>query len=698
MGLFASTLVFLVIMWCLGYSLSKLLKKEYDLIEINIMRFGMGFAGFAVLTVIIGTIGLALDIWLFLGLSILIASVTKLIPMFTSKKESSDFKFPKMKLKKSHLIYLLLFIMFGITLYMYTTGANAYPYLEDDDPWAHAMGAKYVSIEKNFNDAGIEEGYPFGHNFYINPYPPAYDVLLGLLLQVHNSVPQVIKFTNALLISMSILFMFFLARNLLKSDVKAIIATFILFANPSFMSHFIWALSMNVPIGITLLYILTKHNTFSFKEKEPLLLISIIVAAMTFIQPSSAIKFLILVGLFWVARWIIKKKADVPLLTALIVGGIIALLWWGPHLGNYLDSTSPAGIAEGAKAGFVERVTSYFNPDSGSATRPYTFDDFFVAKKTNMINNPFGWGIGITLLLILGLLITIYYATKNQYFIWITIVVVGLTLIFKFVFPQYPSFAVGVILACVAAIAVWATKSKNEKFEWVLPVLLWFLFTFMIVNSATFRTPGFFSFRTWMFMAIPVAILCAEAIYFIGLFIKGIGKSFNTKIPLSTIVILLLVLVYFTAFPAKYTVNTAFWGPGGSFQAIEEAIGYSWISTLPTDTKVFALCPERPRNKELPGFEDAKVIGFGGFSCGWCQDVIDYREIAFNDTPENLNNWLKSKGYEYMTSDLLCVKEFGANATGTKLTSYIKSGLFELAYAYPPPPNNQPLFFVFKVN
>lgn len=651
MGLFTSTLLFFVITWCLGYPLSKLLKTKQDLIELNIMRIGFGLGGFAVLTIIIGTIGIVLDLWVILGLSVLFAAITALVPLLKDKNKKIELKFGKFKLKKSYLIYLMLIIMFIVTLQMYSSGANKYPYLEDDDPWAHAMGAKYVAMEKNFYDEGLDKDYPFGHHFYLQPYPPTYDVLMGVLLQAYNSVPEVLKFSNALLISLSLLFFFFLARNILKSDTKAIIATFILFVNPSYMSHFIWALSLNVPLGITMLYVLTKKESFNIKDKGILLLLSIMIASMAFTQPSSTIKFMILVGLYWVGKWIVTKKADWLIVSAVILGIVISLIWWAPNLDSYIKANSPARVTAGEEdSNFLGQLNSFFSPDSGSATRPYTVDDFFVAKTSNMINNPVGWGMGITILVLLGLFVMLFYFTS------------------------------------------WRKKEK----EWMLPVLLWFLFTFILVNSATFRTPGFFSFRTWLLMAIPVAIICAEAVYFLASLIKSVGKNFNIKIPISTIILVVLIAVYFTAFPAKYAVNTSFWGPGGSFQAIEEAIGYSWLSGLPTDTKVFALCPERPRNKELPGFEDAKVIGYGAFSCGWCQDVIDYREIAFNQTPEDFHTWLKDNKYEYVTSDLLCVRDFGPNATGNKLTSYIQSGLFDITYGYPQPPN-QPLFFVFKV-
>ena len=58
----------------------------------------------------------------------------------------------------------------------------------------------------------------------------------------------------------------------------------------------------------------------------------------------------------------------------------------------------------------------FFNPEGGTATRAYSFSDFFIAQKTNMINSPIGIGIIISLItiviesaLLFSVLITLIY-------------------------------------------------------------------------------------------------------------------------------------------------------------------------------------------------------------------------------------------------------------------------------------------------
>ena len=643
MGEFLSVVIFLVTIWCLGYSISRLLKPEEDLFKQNILRLGLGLGLFAVLSIIFGYLAIPLDWKIFLLISVLGAATLKIIDI-VKDKEDSAFKF-SLKFKKKHIVYLIVLILFLVSFYMYYHGATIYKHLEDDDPWDHAMGAKYISLQKNINDPGLAQGYPYGYFFYVNPYPPAYDTLMGVTLQTNGSVQFTLKFFNALLISFSILFFFLLAENIFKNKNKALLATFILFAIPSFMSHFIWALSLVVPIGIILLYLVTRDDIDNFKSTIPIM---ILIGAMFFTQPSGPIKIMLLVAAVWLSVWIYSKKFPKYLTYAIIGGLIIASIWWIPHAQGFVSTTSSDYVsAEGlnvSQTNFIQKVQTYFKSNSGSATRPYTFDDFFVAKSANMINNPIGWGIFITIFTIIGFLL----------------------LLFSF------------------------KKWKKPENNWILYVLLWFIAMFMIVNSDTFGTPGFYSFRTWLLLAIPVSILCAFGIWETSEFIKSKGKLFKLKIPIIVTILVVLVLIFFTSFIPKYQVNTAFWGPGGAFQANEELAGYYWLTTLPQNTRVFGMCPDNSAG--LPSFQDEKTIGFDAMSCGWCRDVINYRETAFNQSLDNFSAWLKSKDYKYVTVDTQCITDYGVNATNEKLKEMAADmNQFSLAY-------RTQAFFAFSVN
>ncbi len=135
----------------------------------------------------------------------------------------------------------------------------------------------------------------------------------------------------------------------------------------------------------------------------------------------------------------------------------------------------------------------------------------------------------------------------------------------------------------------------------------------------------------WMLLAIPVSILAAEGAYSISRFFRN--KNFQ-----KIILLLLFVGIIFTSGVAKYEFNTAVWPTSSAFSNIQEAFAYGqWFETIPDNTKVF-LYVRRPKI----------VIGFGKYSCNWCQDDISFRnEILYKDATE-LHKFLSEREYEYL--------------------------------------------------
>ena len=64
---------------------------------------------------------------------------------FIKNYRKFDFsKYLKIKITKTDLSIIAMLLIFIGTFYIYGTGAFNYPYLEDDDPWSHAISVKYV--------------------------------------------------------------------------------------------------------------------------------------------------------------------------------------------------------------------------------------------------------------------------------------------------------------------------------------------------------------------------------------------------------------------------------------------------------------------------------------------------------------------------------------------------------------------------
>ena len=217
-----------------------------------------------------------------------------------------------------------------------------------------------------------------------------------------------------------------------------------------------------------------------------------------------------------------------------------------------------------------------------------------------MINSPIGWGIVISILL-----------------------------------------AVSIILVIIAV-----KKYREQKKYYPFVLLGWFVLTFMIVNSATFGTPGFLSFRTWMLLAIPVALLCAEGYFLlIGMLPENLKSG---RLLILAIVVLGL---WFTAGSQKFSANTAAWPPGGGWTSPDEVNLYLWTyQNLPKETKVFP----------FSGQQDNYLLGLDMANCDWCSENREFRKGFLDKTPTQTYSFLKAQGYQYLLLDTMSIPWYQA--------------------------------------
>jgi len=211
-----SIILFFLYTWGFGYGLGSLARESEDFLERNLMRIGIGLGAMLTLGLLLNLLRIPLDWKIFLSISILLI----LIRFYAHFKKGKNIFNPK---NISISIFpLLMLVLFSISFYMYAKGAFSYPYLEDDDSWSHSMGVKYVSMEKT-----VFEKTSVGLH-YIDPYPPVYEMLLGIMHQTSNSVYWTLKFFNALIVSLSIVFFYFFAKVFTNSSKKAFFSTFAL--------------------------------------------------------------------------------------------------------------------------------------------------------------------------------------------------------------------------------------------------------------------------------------------------------------------------------------------------------------------------------------------------------------------------------------------------------------------------------------
>ncbi len=576
-------ILFFIYTYGLGFSITYFLKNSGNFFERNLMRIGIGLGVLPFLLVLLDFLHVPIDWKIVLLLSLVVPAFAFL------KSMKNGLKMPQMRITKSTLYVLIVLLIFALTLFMYVKGAFVYPYFEDDDPWAHATGIKYISMEKNLDD-------PNNTFKYIKPYPPGYDALMGILHQTSPSLMWTMKFFNALIISLGIIFFYFFAKNFMHNGNKALIATAVLAMVPCYLSHFIWAHSLIMTLLIVALYCFVKIDN----DKRWIYPSILVISGISLTQPTQPIKFFFVFMIYFVVKSFYSKRFRVKEFSAIVGGYLLSLIWWAVNwkdmffrgAGGAEKITSIQGNIFLRLIGIIQKAFSY---DGGTATRPYTFNDFFIAKSQNMINNPVGVGVVICLLALFSLVI---------------------------IFLTYKSM-------------------KKEKKIWVMVSLFWLIFTFLGINSMTFHLPvGLVAFRFWMLFAIPLSIVVSEGFWFL----VGFFKQF--RVPKIVTIALLIILIFLTSGQQKYAVNTAMWGPGQMWTSMDEVQGYVWLKTLPIGTKVFSY------------YHDEPVIGFDKFSCLWCDDVIEFRDGLLTRNISDVYSWLKSKDYEYLIIDGMAYRKY----------------------------------------
>jgi len=588
-------LLFFVYCYGLGFTVSSFVKNSENFLERNLMRLGFGLSLLPFLALALNIIKIPADWRIILALSLI-------YPLYYLFRNYKKFSF-SFKLTKTNLSVFIMLVIFFVNFYIYGTGAFNYPYLEDDDSWAHAIGVKYFSIEKNAFTQVAERIR------YMNPYPPAYDILLGILHQTNDSVYWTTKFFNALIISLSIVFFYFFVKEFANNRNKALFATFALLSIPAYMSHFIWGISLTVPLYFVVFY---AAERIKYDKKWWILTSLVMVTALTS-SPTHSTYFGLFFVLYFLAKIILEKKILFYHALAGLTGVILSFAFWWLHMfiryGFFGTLERGLGLRKGA-----ENLSSLIGI-AGSADKAYTFKDFFVAQKQNMINNPIGIGIVLSILTVIAL-IFLFLKFKDLY------------------------------------------KKENH---WLGITSIWFIFTFYAVN-ATNMPVKLSPFRAWMLLAIPVCILAAEGAFNL----TSISKKSMGNIGKYTVLIILLTGIYFTSTQQKIAVNTATWPPGAFWTSGEEIGSYVWMKdNLPKNSAVFTFVNNGP------------IIGMDMYTCHWCEDIRGYRKEGFNQTAQETYDWLKNSNYEYLIIDGQTARKFGGGETNGKKQGLTESGLFQ---------------------
>jgi len=732
-----SVILFFLYTWGFGFTVSAFVKECDGFFEKNLCRIGIGLFTVPLAGLLLSALKIPVDWRIFL----VISSVYPLYSIINNYKNfelNLNFKF-----KKSDFVLFFVIVIFFLVFNMYNKGSFIYPYLEDDDSWSHAIGAKYVSAQKTFFNPG-------GRIHYLDPYPPVYDGMFGILHQTSTSLMWTLKFFNSLIISLSVVFFYLFVKEFTDNMELALFSTAVLSMIPAYLSHFIWAHAF-IP-GFIFLALLSLERVKYDKNWKYIAALAISAIILTTVTHS--LKFIFLFLIYFAVKCIIEKKFIFDIFFAGVIGSLISLIWWLPiaiRYGGIFDLLKRLGLAQDvlkfpidylnnglfnifliilvisvliivyfflkrkltvAQKNIIGVLTAIsilffylaaysFIDGVGTADRLYDFNDFFIAHKQNMINNPVGIGIAIFLLFFITLFFIVYEqysviiskkeaTAKIQFYILNSILALSAVSLFVsslsfFLFRFKPgtilkrymlsnqevynyvysfsfiAWGIYLFISSILFIAgiyiflIYKGHIAKQKL-WIPISLSWFVYLF----SGLYYIPTqFFTFRIWTLLAFVLSIITGYG--FISML--SITKKFG--IPKIIVWVLFIFLVLLTSGAQKYAVNTAIWPPGGFWTSNEEIQGYIWLKdNLPAGTRVFTFS------------NNGVIIGLDKFICHWCDDVTEFQKNGLNSTSQEIYGWLKARNYNYVVLDGQTAKNFGAEQTNNKLQNLISSGKF----------------------
>ena len=186
-----------------------------------------------------------------------------------------------------------------------------------------------------------------------------------------------------------------------------------------------------------------------------------------------------------------------------------------------------------------------------------------------------------------------------------------------------------------------------------------------------------------MFLALPVALLAAEGV---ELFTR-LPRIIPAQIQKTLIVAVIIVGVLLTSAHQKYSANTALWPTSGAFAHPQEPfVMGDWYRSLEPNTKVFLYSPR-----------DKLTIGYGAWSCEWCNDINLFRREILNKTSEEVHTFLKQNEYEYFViAPHMDFKHFDDKINETQLLQ--KYGEFGSSGLFTPTHQQGDIMVAFAVN
>jgi len=501
-----SILFFAAIIYLLGISTLLLALGSRRMgVEVHVLSTGVGLAAFACLAVLLNTVGLPLVWWVFLASALVLLALAVCRCLLRRKRGQEPFacrpegccaqkapvpfsSFDEPFWTKDSLGLLVAAALAAVLAVVYLCGALSTPWLEDDDSWVHATSAEYVAVHHTYS---ISPEARAGVLSYLEPYPPAFPVLMGVLHQLNTSVFLTLKLFNVLIVSLGILYFYLMAREWTGKPALALWMSGVLWVAPCFMSRFIWAQSLSLVLFFPAFYAMERAR----REPRWAVVLAILIAGMFLTQPSSAAIFAAMAGISWLVKVVLAlfragerpaRRYHLHLLAAGFAGLVLAA---GFYLPAYLKF-GREGFLYGV--GRIQPVEGLSMKVAGTSIgRAYGISDFLWSDAfVNKINQP--TGLGPVLFLVLS---------------------------------------AGVVLLLVR-------PRRLKGSPWGVTALLWLGFTVLGLEGDALPV-SLFPHRFWAFLAVPAAMIAGESLSSLAsdLDWKNVALAVGTGLTLATALI-----------------------------------------------------------------------------------------------------------------------------------------------------------------
>ncbi len=658
LGYLLSVFWFAFISWTYGYSvlwITKATLQKNPIIRF-IETFAIGFATFSFIAIIFDIlhIPLLLPIYIVLGAVVtIIAIALELNGMRSAKTTASSWE-----LRETICVVIVILAAVGV-FFLLHNGSNAYPYLEDDDPWSHVQSVSYVG-RMNTYDVPVPPDYSGPtYAFYLEPYPPNYDVIMGLEWQQNHDATWTLKFFNALICALAIVFTFLLAKDYLGSSEKGAFAAVILAALPSFMSHFIWSQTLALAIFPVALYAFLR----SLKDASWRIPAIIVIASMMVSQPIVSVVFGIVIIIAVVLIFIqesLQSKSQTKTQST-------------DHSTNHSTNKTSKTVNVSKTEKKNEKKSSFLQKLKIKITNTYTTTiTAIIVAGSGLLLSMLYWVYQFIKRGMVGILTQHGNVASKDVSGWVTDYALQKYTLMDTIFAPHSSridqatgfgfvFSILLIISIIVLLVLWRRTFSLSKGWLHLHILLWSAFLLYIVFAPSFGLPSFGSSRFWAYLAIPLVLLITEGTFII---VSSITKQ---ELVHAAIIIILAGLVVLTSLPAKIDVQTAQWPPGVHWQnPMLEIPGYMETQQiLPRNTRIFAFCGG-----------DLHPMGFNFQSDPWDPEIIAMRKNLVNASGDEIVAFLKNKNFEYVTLTVSCVKDLGENATNDLANKISATGRF----------------------